>query len=242
MTDRFAEFVARDIEETLPPSQAVALAKHLSECEACRKLSADIARNDDLLSLRERAVELNPLVSTAKKAAARGLRISLLAAAIAAALIAAVGLGQFAASWREQRSAFTPGAPTTAVGDCTAPPRPQYLPFPASAPVESTYDGGARGLRYDATNVQPSQPVYAFVGHQRMPPIWAGAGHTALAGSRIVNVVWGGDPGVGEITSYWTEGSGSCTIFTTSIVLRVGTPAQIEAELLKLIASLPASR
>lgn len=241
MTDRFAELVARAIEETLPAREAVALAKHLSGCEACRKLSAEIARNDDLLSLRERVIELDPLAPNAKNAGAHRLRIGLLLATTILMLIVAVGVGQFLAGRHEQPSAATASAAATSAGNCSAPPRPQYLPFPASAPTESTYEDGARGLRYYATNAQPSLPVYAFIGHQRNPPGWAGAGHTVQAGRRTVNVIWGGDPGVGEITSYWTEGSGSCTVFTTSLVLRTGTPAQIEAELLKVIASLPVS-
>lgn len=241
MRHEFADLVARDQEGSLSAPEAEAIAAHLVSCLQCRRLSIELRRNDGLLGLQEGDIELGSLPPASSSPIARTLKVALAASTIVVVAFAALNLGQFLTNWREEQAGSRPNAATgTAVAACSAPARPDYLPFASYTSTENMYGDGALGMRYSATNA-PGQPVYVFVGRQRTAPSWAGTGRQVQAGSRAVQMIWVGDPGVGEISSYWTEGTGACTTFVASLVLRDRSASQIESELLRVVGSLPSA-
>lgn len=236
----YEERLSQRQDHDLSGSALMQVERHLQTCSECRELARALERNDALINRRDGDVTIPPFATIGANTRHAGgfLRNLLAGGTVVVVLVGALVVAGVLVDLRSRPQEGTVAASAPAAVSCSAPARPQYIPFLSSPAVESTYDGGARGTRYTSTNGSPNGPEYVFVGHQPTAPSWVGSGHTATAGGRTVHVIWVGDPGVGEISAYWQE-SGACSYFVTSLVLRQGSAQQIEAELLRVIGSLP---
>ncbi len=116
--------------------------------------------------------------------------------------------------------------------------RPTYLPWDPggdreSAPDEDT-DRGDAVLRWE----EPSGPGYVALVTHLEPEDFEGQGYPDVAvRGRKGQLVWIGDPGVGELSIRWREGLAECESFSLHLLL-VADQADVEEEIGKVAGSL----
>jgi hypothetical protein len=142
----------------------------------------------------------------------------------------------------ETASAMPSPTPRATDEACPRPPEPTYLPFEHRG--EPTIDSTAEHyrLRYQSTDgTFPDsgrpRPVYFVVGRE-LVPVSLPPGREVRIGERKVNLIWIGDPGVGEVAAEWREGSGPCETHVAWLLWYRGNQEGIENELIKTIESL----
>jgi hypothetical protein len=256
MTFHVASLLARSLDEHLPATQQDMVDRHLRDCPECRSLLSDMRATEALLRRSGPAAPLRPFASvTAARRGQRSVVAKALAGGLVAALtvIVALAIGGSIAALRQGSSSpvaaasasptnkpsnsSRPSSASPGAGPCALPAsHPTYLPFSAPGPVEYTYAGG-HGVRYETKDSKSGLPLYFSLERATRAAPWAGQGRRVTAGSRTVELMWIGDPGVGAVAARWLEGSG-CVEHIGSLVIRTGTREEIEAELIRVIASL----
>lgn len=118
---------------------------------------------------------------------------------------------------------------------CPLPRAPSYLPWGPVTTFPVTR-GPVTSLRSDA-------PPSYFVLERRADLVGAPTAVTApqygIYG-RSTYLLWSSTPGASEMSAWWEEGTGDCRIYHARLALS-GEPAAVEAQFVKIIASIPAA-
>ncbi len=125
----------------LPPSERAALRIHLASCAECRAYAVELARNDELLSRRERVTQMPPIWLRRRGSALPGVLAA--AAIVVFVVVTAIGVARENAS----RPPLVLGSPSaTVVGSATpvgtnGSPLPSPTPSPSVSPIATASNG-----------------------------------------------------------------------------------------------------
>ena len=239
------EAIVRSLDTDASEVQREAVDRHVRECGTCRVFLGELRETERLLRRPVALTATPPLaLSSIHGAATSSIRggVSVALASIVLVLLAVL-VGSGLAAYRQTPVSVVASSPSASPSPssavvCPLPAAaPTYLPFTSSPPVEYSYASG-RGRRYNGTDERTQLPVYFSIERDTRPVAWAGQGRRVVAGTRMIELLWIGDPSIGAVAARWNEGEGACTEEVAFLVLHTGTQAEIEAELIRVVGSL----